>query len=115
MEKELNALDINLITGDKVNIPASGGGPGDWDGSFGMQSSMKSVGLESGKKIEADFVFVSVGNSPNTSLVEKLDKGAISGGLIAVDEYLRVSRSCTLTRIGAEQCIRSLPPLRRLR
>jgi len=47
---------------------------------------------KSGKKVEADYVFIAGGNKPNVSLVEKADPGAIAAGLIAVDEYLRVSR-----------------------
>jgi NADPH-dependent 2,4-dienoyl-CoA reductase/sulfur reductase-like enzyme len=47
--------------------------------------------LQSGKTLEADFVFVSVGNKPNVELVERVDSGAITSGLIAVDNYLKVS------------------------
>ena len=91
LERDIKALNITLITNEKVNIPTSA--PGDateWDGSFGLQSSVKKVSLASGKKLVADFVFISVGNQPNINIVEKADKGAIISGLIAVDEYLRV-------------------------
>jgi len=53
---------------------------------------VKNVALKSGRKIQADFIFVAVGNKPNVSLIENVDKGAIVSGLIGVDEYLRVSR-----------------------
>jgi len=92
LEKDLKALKIDLITNERVEIPAPLGGPSDWDGSFGLQSGVKNVALKSGRKIQADFIFVAVGNKPNVSLIENVDKGAIVSGLIGVDEYLRVSR-----------------------
>ena len=91
IEKDLKALNITLVTNEKVNIPTSPSGDAiEWDGSFGLQSSVKKVSLASGKKLEADFVFVSTGNQPNVSIVEQADKGAIISGLIGVDENLRV-------------------------
>lgn len=97
LEKELKLLKIDVVHNDRVKIPANPSGPSDWDGSFGLQSSLKSVTLESGKKIEADYIFISVGNKPNVSLVEEADSGAIISGLVGVNEYLQVSQG-VLTR-----------------
>ena len=93
LETQLKEVNIDLITNDRVSIPA---GPSDdssaWDGSFGLQNGLKRVKLDSGKTLDADFVFISTGNKPNVSMVESKDPGAIAQGLIAVDEYLKVSR-----------------------
>ncbi|WVF70729.1 hypothetical protein IAT40_005522 [Kwoniella sp. CBS 6097] len=90
LEKLLSDMKIDLILDDKVAIPAVQTNPEDWSGAFGLQDGVKHVKLNSGKVLEADYVFVSVGNKPNVSLVEKTDKGAIVSGLVGVDEYLRV-------------------------
>ena len=92
LERDLKALKVNLILNDKARIPKSAEGRGEWDGSFGLQDGIKTVTLESGKKIEADYVIIGIGNKPNVSLVEKADPGAIVSGLVGVDEYLRVGR-----------------------
>lgn len=52
---------------------------------------MKEFTLKSGKKVEADYIFVSIGNKPASGLVEQADEGAVQGGMVKVDEYLRVS------------------------
>ena len=91
LEGQLKELKIDLITNDRVIIPSSSSSdPSEWNGSFGLQNGIKRVKLDSGKTLDADFVFVSVGNKPNVSLVKSKDAGAITQGLIAVDEYLRV-------------------------
>jgi NADPH-dependent 2,4-dienoyl-CoA reductase/sulfur reductase-like enzyme len=91
LEGLLRDLKIELVFNDKVVIPVEpSDDAGAWDGSFGLQSGLKKVKLQSGQELEADFVFVSIGNKPNVSLVENVDKGAITQGLIAVDEYLKV-------------------------
>lgn len=52
--------------------------------------------LESGKTVEADYVFISTGNKPNSKLVEKADAGAVEmGKYVAVDNYLRVRTSAS--------------------
>lgn len=78
---------------DRVTIPAPANSDGgaEWDGSFGLQSGVKNVKLDSGTSLQADFIFVSTGNKPNVSLVEAVDKQAIASGLVAVDKYLKVS------------------------
>ncbi|WVQ85451.1 hypothetical protein IAT38_007616 [Cryptococcus sp. DSM 104549] len=92
LEKIFAAKDIDVVLGDRVVIPQAGAAvaPGAWDGSFGLQGGVKKVTLKSGKVVEADFVFVSVGNTPNTWLVEAADKGAITNRLVAVDDYLKI-------------------------
>ncbi|WVQ97105.1 hypothetical protein IAU59_004215 [Kwoniella sp. CBS 9459] len=95
LEKILNDMKIDLVLGDKVAIPAVQGAPEDWSGAFGLQDGIKKVKLTSGKVLEADYVFISVGNKPNVSLVEAADKGAIVSGLVGVDEYLRVVSQST--------------------
>lgn len=64
---------------------------GEWNGSFGLQSEVKKLKLKSGKEVLGDYIFVSVGNNPNTGLVASVDPAAITSGLIAVDVYLKVS------------------------
>ena len=97
IERQLNGKNIDLITNDRVTIPTdSATGPDAsgvndaWDGSMGLQNGLKNVTLDSGKVLQADFVFIGQGNKPNVELAEKLDPGAIASGLIAVDEYLKV-------------------------
>ncbi|WWC66586.1 uncharacterized protein I206_100489 [Kwoniella pini CBS 10737] len=90
LEKVLKEMKIDVITSDKVIIPASQSTPEEWSGAFGLQDGLKTVKLQSGKTLEADYVFVSIGNKPNVSLVEKADKGAVISGLVDVDDYLRV-------------------------
>ncbi|WVR05724.1 hypothetical protein IAU60_002748 [Kwoniella sp. DSM 27419] len=91
LERIFKELNIELVLSDRVAMPASQTTPEDWSGSFGLQDGIKKVKLDSGKTLEADYVFVSVGNKPNASLVETVDKGAVASGMIAVDEYLRVA------------------------
>ena len=92
LEDDLKRLNIDLVAGDGVVIPSGPvSEPSAWDGSFGLQKGIKKVTLQSGKVLEADFVFVGGGNKPNTQLVASADPGAVAAGLVAVDKYLRVS------------------------
>ncbi|KAK8865763.1 hypothetical protein IAR55_000910 [Kwoniella newhampshirensis] len=96
LEKLARKLNINLIFHDRVAVPKLGSispDSSDWDGSFGLQSAEKVVSLESGKTLKADYVFLSTGNTPNSSIAKNADVEAITSGLVAVDEYLRVSSS----------------------
>lgn len=90
LEKELESLNVQLVLGDKTAKPDQHSGEQEWDGSFGKQSGVKNVHLESGKVLHADFVFVSIGNKPQAGLVEKADGAAIKDGFVSVDEYLKV-------------------------
>ena len=93
LESQLRNSKINLVLDDRVKIPSSGSinDPSEWDGSSGYLGQVKTVKLASGKTLKADLVFVSIGNRPNVSLVKSVDPQALSDGLIAVDEYLKVS------------------------
>lgn len=91
---------------DRVIIPPPGTvSPSsiEWDGTPGRTSDggIKSVRTTSGKTIEADFVFVSIGNKPNSGLVKDVDAGAVKGGMIWVDEYLRVSGALHLVHAAS--------------
>ncbi|WVW82068.1 hypothetical protein I302_104073 [Kwoniella bestiolae CBS 10118] len=91
LEKLLADSKIDLILNDKVEIPAEQTSAEDWSGSFGLQDGVKKVKLQSGKTLEADYVFVSIGNKPNVGLVQQADKDALISGMVGVDEYLRVT------------------------
>ena len=91
VEAALKTLKIEFIGSSKVSIPTSNVGEGEWDGSFGLQNGLKKVLLPDGKTVEADFVFMGLGNKSNAGFVEKTDSGAVAGGLVKVDEYLKVS------------------------
>jgi hypothetical protein len=90
VEAALKTLKIEFIGNSKVRIPSSGA-EGEWDGSFGLQNGLKKISLPDGKIIEADFIFMGLGNQSNASFVEKADSAAVVDGLIRVDEYLKVS------------------------
>ncbi|OWZ73497.1 hypothetical protein AYX14_01037 [Cryptococcus neoformans] len=93
LEQVLKNHNVNLILDDSVLIPVGDDASvaGEWDGSFGLQNEVKKLKLRSGKEVQGDYIFVSVGNNPNTGLVASVDPAAITGGLIAVDSYLRVA------------------------
>ncbi|KAL0252747.1 hypothetical protein I308_102139 [Cryptococcus tetragattii IND107] len=93
LEQVLITLNVNLVLDDSVSIPV-GDNPsleGEWNGSFGLQSEVKKLKLKSGKEVLGDYIFVSVGNNPNTGLVASVDPAAITSGLIAVDVYLKIA------------------------
>lgn len=90
LEKELADLNIDVVLGNKVQIPANPASAEEWDGTFGLQEGVKKVKLNSGKVIEADYVFVGVGNKPNGGFVGDADASAVDGGMIRVDEYFNV-------------------------
>lgn len=111
VEAALKALEIEFIGDSKVNIPTSAG-EGEWDGSFGLQNSIKKVLLPGGKPIEADFVFMGLGNKSNASFVEKADSGAVADGLVRVDEYLKVSLMPKIDKIELiNRLHHPIPPL----
>jgi NADPH-dependent 2,4-dienoyl-CoA reductase/sulfur reductase-like enzyme len=87
----LKQLKIEFIGNSKVAIPSSEAKEGEWDGSFGLQNGLKKISLPDGKTVEADFVFIGMGNKSSADFVEKADSGAVAGGLVRVDEYLKVS------------------------
>jgi hypothetical protein len=93
LEAALKTHKIEFIGNSKVSIPTSSTrvGEGEWDGSFGLQNCLKKISLPNGKTVEADFVFMGLGNKSNAGFVEKSDSGAVVDGLVRVDEYLKVS------------------------
>lgn len=99
LEKELQALKIDLVLGDKVVIPTESApvAAGEWDGHFGALDGVKTVKLASGKTLEADYVFIGVGNKPNGGLVGDVDASAVDGAMIRVDEYFQVRLPLLLT------------------
>ncbi|KAK8865761.1 hypothetical protein IAR55_000908 [Kwoniella newhampshirensis] len=94
LEKILHEMDINVILSDKVVIPTSASVANsttdEWSGEFGLQDGIKKVKTTSGKTLEADYVFISIGNRPNVQLVKEVDEGALVSGLVGVDEYLKI-------------------------
>ncbi|ODO07301.1 hypothetical protein L198_00880 [Cryptococcus wingfieldii CBS 7118] len=93
LQTVLEGMNVKLILGDRAVIPEAGSVTdfAQWDGTAGPQSQVKKLSLQSGEQVEADYVFVSVGNKPNTQLVESVDQDAITSGLVAVDDYLKVA------------------------
>ncbi|RSH85348.1 hypothetical protein EHS25_004744 [Saitozyma podzolica] len=69
---------------------------------------IKKVKTTSGKTVEADYVFVSVGNNPNSEIVAKADLTAVREGLVVVDEFLRV-RSDKLKKYYAIGDVSNIP------
>jgi NADPH-dependent 2,4-dienoyl-CoA reductase/sulfur reductase-like enzyme len=93
LEAAIPALGIELILNERVVVPSPGAAvaEGEWDGSFGALGGIKRVKTVGGKTVEADYVFVSIGNKPNSAIVQKADPAAVKRGLVVVDEFLRVS------------------------
>ena len=88
LDGALKSFNIEVILNDRAE--AAPDTPGAWEGTFGAQGGVKQVKLASGKSIEADYVFLSVGNKSNSTLIETADAGAIDHGMVKVDEYLKV-------------------------
>jgi hypothetical protein len=102
VEKRLRDNKIDLILGEKVKLPEGSVPEGDWDGQAGAQGGLKKIRLSSGNTLEADWVFVSVGNKANSELVQSVDQGALIDGMgkmVDVDDFLKVSSHFT---IGAD-------------
>ncbi|CAG8795121.1 34308_t:CDS:2, partial [Racocetra persica] len=62
--KQLRELNVNLIFGERVNLPSSGIGDG---------LSPLTLETDKGTQIESDVQFVAFGVKPNTSVIETLD------------------------------------------
>lgn len=87
LEKQLRSRGVEVLLGEKADLPD--------DVKTGHLGKMRKFKLESGKEIEADCVFISIGNKANSDIVKKADKGALSDpqDRIMVDEYFRVKAS----------------------
>jgi len=119
VETLLRNQKIDLVLGEKVEIPQGASTVGEWDGTPGAQGGVKKITLASGRTIEADWVFVSIGNKANSELVQEADPGALVDGMgkmVDVDDYLKViplPRNHVITRIPyADLYSRSDPLLR---
>ncbi|WWC58498.1 uncharacterized protein I303_101041 [Kwoniella dejecticola CBS 10117] len=90
----LEAGRIHLVLEDRLVIPdpdARNADSNDWDGSFGLQPTIKKLRTEKGQKIKGDYIFLAAGNKPNSSLVRNVDQDAVDkNGLIKVDNTLHV-------------------------
>ncbi|KAG7530667.1 hypothetical protein FFLO_04893 [Filobasidium floriforme] len=83
LEQKLRKAGVNLVLGDEHVA-----GP---DFKVGKQDAGAVVRTKQGKEIPADYVFVAVGNSPNTQLLEQVDPSAVSANkLIKVNDHLQV-------------------------
>ena len=92
---------MDVIVNDRA-VPVRGV-VGEWDGKPGLQHGIKKIALRSGREVKADYVFFSVGNKPNSALVESVDRGAVVSGMVRVDQYLRVNSPTSLD----ELCLRA--------
>ncbi|BEJ09789.1 hypothetical protein CcaverHIS641_0607040 [Cutaneotrichosporon cavernicola] len=90
LESQLRARGIKLQLKDGVDFEAAKGS-GQWGGMPGPLGGMRTIPLVSGGKIEADYVFNSTGNRPNSDLVRWADPGSLTtNGYVSVDSYFRV-------------------------
>lgn len=93
LDKQLRALGVHLVLGEGITFPTSPA-PGEWDGKSGPLGGVHSLKLTGGGSVDADFVFVSIGNRPNSGLVRAADPGALTtNGYIRVDDHFRVQTS----------------------
>lgn len=89
LEQKLRTSGVNLVLGDEHLA-----GP---DFHVGKQAPGSVVRTKQGKEFPADYVFVAVGNVPNTQLVEEADPSAVSDRkLIKVNDQLQVSSTLLL-------------------
>jgi pyruvate/2-oxoglutarate dehydrogenase complex dihydrolipoamide dehydrogenase (E3) component len=83
LENKLRALKVDLVLGDEhVASP---------EFKTGKQGPGSVVKTKGGKELEADWVFLAVGNTPNTGLLRGVDSAALTAqSLIKVNDYLQV-------------------------
>lgn len=90
LEHQLRARGIRLQLKDGVDFEAAKGS-GQWGGMPGPLGGMRRIPLTSGGAVEADYVFNSTGNRPNSDLVRWADPGSLTtNGYVSVDSYFRV-------------------------
>lgn len=89
LERQLRASDVELLLGDEhVGQPH-----------FGAGSQV--VGTKGGKRIEADYVFLAIGNKPRSELIAKAQPSAVTeAGLVRVDENMQVQGLPNVFAIG---------------
>ncbi|KAF8517285.1 FAD/NAD-P-binding domain-containing protein [Hysterangium stoloniferum] len=80
--KRFNELGVEVILGDRAVIPAEG---------FPVEGEFE-VELQSGKKIPADFAIISIGQTPQSSILEALSPTSIKPNrFISVKPTLQIS------------------------
>lgn len=88
LEKQLAARNVDVILNELVDLPEGL--------KSGLLDKMTTFKTQSGKhEIEADCVFVSIGNRANSQIVKDVDPGALSEvqSRILVDNFFRVRAS----------------------
>lgn len=98
LEKQLASRGVDVILGDRVAV-----GPSGAPLAMGPLPGVQSIPLVSGKTVEADYIFLSTGNVPNSALVAAADKAALTpSGHIAVDSLFRVIPGAQGTAMSGE-------------
>lgn len=87
LEKQLATRNVEVMLGELVDLPEGT--------KSGLLDKMTTFKTKSGKEIEADCVFVSIGNRANSQIVKAADPGALSEvqSRILIDEFFRVQAS----------------------
>lgn len=99
----LKQRSVNVVLNDKVVFPSGPVTGSDWDGKSGPQGGVRRLRLQSGKSIEADYVFVSIGNTPNSGLVKEADPTALTNNnYIKVNSYFRVLPASSASVLAGE-------------
>lgn len=94
LEQKLRAAKVDLVLDDEHLV-----GP---NFATGRQSPGSVVQTKKGKSIPADFIFVAVGNTPNTQIVERADPSAVTERkLISINDKLQVGFVCSTSRRSA--------------
>ncbi|TXT08664.1 hypothetical protein VHUM_02792 [Vanrija humicola] len=103
LQKTLKQRHVNVVLDDKVVFPSGPVSGADWDGSSGPQGGVRKLQLRSGRSIEADYVFVSIGNTPNSGLVKAADPSALTkNNYIKVNSYFRVLPGSSASVLAGE-------------
>lgn len=103
LQQQLESRGVNLVLNDRVKFPQATPQPGEWDGRTGRLDKVTDIPLDSGKTVQADYIFLSSGNTPNAELVKEADPSALTNnGLIAVNEYFRVQPKSEDSILGGE-------------
>ncbi|TXT12783.1 hypothetical protein VHUM_01184 [Vanrija humicola] len=102
--EQLVARGVNVALGERVVFPTGTvTNKDEWDGRTGKLGRTQAIPLTSGDIVEADYIFASPGNAPNSALVATVDpKATSSGGHVLVDGEFRVqSDKPALARVYA--------------
>ncbi|KLT40111.1 FAD/NAD(P)-binding domain-containing protein [Cutaneotrichosporon oleaginosum] len=89
LEDQLKKRGVELVYEDRVDAGADGK-----ELHTGPLGQLTRLPLASGGSVEADYVFLSIGNAPNSSLVADVDPSAVTrSGHIAVDAHFHILSS----------------------